>query len=54
MESLKYCRSSYVSVFIPKKRERERESEFKLNYGGSSKVFIREFKRHFIKISYEK
>ena len=37
-----------------KKKKRERESEFKLNYGGSSKVFIREFKRHFIKISYEK
>ena len=53
MESLKYCRSSYVSVFLSKKK-RERESEFKLNYGGSSKVFIREFKRHFIKISYEK
>ena len=42
-------------VFLyPKKKKRERESEFKLNYGGSSKVFIREFKRHFIKISYEK
>ena len=37
-----------------KRKKRERESEFKLNYGGSSKVFIREFKRHFIKISYEK